>query len=105
MQNIHVTQGEELNQDILDEAFKEADLLFDEKNGGFKGAPKFPTPHKLLFLLRYWKRTGNAKALAIVEKTLKAMRSGGIFDHIEVGFHRYSTDSVWLLPHFEKNAL
>lgn len=48
---------------------------------------------------------GNAKALAIVEKTLKAMRSGGIFDHIEVGFHRYSTDSVWLLPHFEKNAL
>ncbi len=102
LQNIHVTQGEELNQDILDEAFKEADLLFDEKNGGFKGAPKFPTPHKLLFLLRYWKRSGNAKALAIVEKTLKAMRSGGIFDHIGFGFHRYSTDSVWLLPHFEK---
>ena len=96
------TPGEEFSIDILDEAFKEASLLFDEKLGGFKTAPKFPTPHKMMFLLRYWKRTGNEQALHMVEKTLQAMRNGGIFDHIGFGFHRYSTDSSWLLPHFEK---
>ncbi|MHA1125440.1 MAG: thioredoxin domain-containing protein [Candidatus Heimdallarchaeota archaeon] len=94
--------GDELTQDYLDEAFKEASLAFDEKYGGFRGAPKFPTPHKLLFLLRYWYRTKNAKALEIVESTLTAMRLGGIYDHVGFGFHRYSTDSMWLLPHFEK---
>ena len=102
LQSIETTPGEELKQDILNEAFREATLLFDEKNGGFRGAPKFPTPHKLLFLLRFWKRTGNKAALMMVEKTLTAMRSGGIYDHIGFGFHRYSTDSFWLLPHFEK---
>jgi len=96
------TSGDELTQDYLEEAFKEANLMFDEKYGGFQGAPKFPTPHKLLFLLRYWYRTQNAKALEIVEATLTAMRFGGIYDHIGFGFHRYSTDSMWLLPHFEK---
>jgi len=102
LQSIETTPGEELKQDILNEAFREATLLFDEKNGGFRGAPKFPTPHKLLFLLRFWKRTGNKASLMMVEKTLTAMRSGGIYDHIGFGFHRYSTDSFWLLPHFEK---
>ncbi|MHA1530462.1 MAG: thioredoxin domain-containing protein [Candidatus Heimdallarchaeota archaeon] len=102
LQSIETTPGEEVKQDILNEAFREATLLFDEKNGGFRGAPKFPTPHKLLFLLRFWKRTGNKAALMMVEKTLTAMRSGGIYDHIGFGFHRYSTDSFWLLPHFEK---
>ncbi len=102
LQSIETTPGEEIKQDILNEAFREATLLFDEKNGGFRGAPKFPTPHKLLFLLRFWKRTGNKAALMMVEKTLTAMRSGGIYDHIGFGFHRYSTDSFWLLPHFEK---
>ena len=97
-----ITPGESFTKDILDEAFKEASLLFDEKYGGFKGAPKFPTPHKLMFLLRYWYRTGNPKALEIVEKTLQAMRYGGLYDHVGFGFHRYSTDSQWLLPHFEK---
>ena len=97
-----VPPGEELSIEILDEAFKEANMLFDDQNGGFKGAPKFPTPHKLLFLLRYWYRTNNNKALEMVEKTLVSMRSGGIYDHIGFGFHRYSTDSQWLLPHFEK---
>jgi uncharacterized protein YyaL (SSP411 family) len=102
LQSIETTPGEELKQDMLDEAYREATLLFDEKNGGFRGAPKFPTPHKLMFLLRYWKRTGNKGALMMVEKTLTAMRSGGMYDHIGFGFHRYSTDSEWLLPHFEK---
>ncbi len=94
--------GEILTQETLNDAFKEAELLFDDINGGFKSAPKFPTPHKLLFLLRYWHRTKDKQALEIVEKTLQAMRLGGIYDHIGFGFHRYSTDSQWLLPHFEK---
>jgi len=94
--------GEGLPPEILDEAFREALLLYDHVYGGFKGAPKFPTPHKLWFLLRYWKRTGDQRALAMVEKTLQAMRFGGIYDHIGFGFHRYSTDSQWLVPHFEK---
>jgi uncharacterized protein YyaL (SSP411 family) len=75
---------------------------FDEINGGFGTAPKFPTPHNFLFLLRYWKRTGEAEPLLMVEKTLEAMRMGGIYDHVGFGFHRYSTDPKWFLPHFEK---
>ncbi|NHJ31439.1 MAG: thioredoxin domain-containing protein [Asgard group archaeon] len=102
LQSLETTPGDELRQDMLDEAFREATLLFDEKHGGFRGAPKFPTPHKLMFLLRLWKRTGNKAALMMVERTLLAMRLGGMYDHIGFGFHRYSTDSEWLLPHFEK---
>jgi uncharacterized protein YyaL (SSP411 family) len=75
---------------------------FDKKHGGFSSAPKFPTPHNLLFLLRYWKRTGKKQALKMVEKTLEAMRYGGVFDQIGYGFHRYSTDERWIVPHFEK---
>ncbi len=75
---------------------------FDEINGGFGTAPKFPTPHNLVFLLRYWKRTGDEEALQMAEKTLTEMRLGGIYDHAGFGFHRYSTDAEWLLPHFEK---
>lgn len=75
---------------------------FDEINGGFGTAPKFPTAHNLFFLLRYWKRTGDAEPLLMVEKTLDAMRKGGIYDHVGFGFHRYSTDQKWFLPHFEK---
>ncbi len=75
---------------------------FDETNGGFGTAPKFPTPHNLLFLLRYWKRTGDEQALSMVEATLGGMRKGGVYDHVGYGFHRYSTDPRWFLPHFEK---
>ncbi len=75
---------------------------FDSRNGGFGGAPKFPTPHTLLFLLREWKRTGDAQALTMVERSLRAMRRGGLYDHLGGGFHRYSTDARWRLPHFEK---
>ncbi|WP_334306015.1 thioredoxin domain-containing protein [Anaerocolumna sp. AGMB13025] len=75
---------------------------FDSQYGGFGRAPKFPTPHNLMFLLRsyYYKRED--KALKVVEKTLNSMYKGGIFDHIGYGFSRYSTDSKWLVPHFEK---
>ena len=76
--------------------------LFDEENGGFSSAPKFPTPHMLLFLLRYWSRTNSKEVLHMVMKTLDAMRDGGIYDHVGFGFHRYSTDAYWLVPHFEK---
>jgi hypothetical protein len=94
--------GETLGQESLDAAFQELQDHYDQEHGGFGHAPKFPTPHHLLFLLRYWKRTRNAKVLAMVEKTLLAMRLGGIFDHIGWGFHRYSTDESWQVPHFEK---
>jgi uncharacterized protein YyaL (SSP411 family) len=94
--------GEGLNESTLKLAFTQLSENFDELHGGFTNAPKFPTPHNLLFLLRYWQRTRNEKALSMVEKTLRAMRQGGIYDHIGFGFHRYSTDNKWLVPHFEK---
>ncbi|MCW4053262.1 MAG: thioredoxin domain-containing protein [Candidatus Bathyarchaeota archaeon] len=86
----------------LNEAFITLLDSFDPVNGGFGTCPKFPSPHNLLFLLRYWKRRSRRQALDMVEKTLTKMRMGGIFDHVGFGFHRYSTDSKWLVPHFEK---
>lgn len=94
--------GPELDQSVLDLGYKQLDDNFDNELGGFSTAPKFPTPHNLTFLLRYWKRTGSSKSLAMVEKTLEAMHYGGIYDHLGYGFHRYSTDTRWLVPHFEK---
>jgi hypothetical protein len=96
------TAGSELNEATLRLAYKQLAAMFDKTNGGFGREPKFPTPHSLSFLLRYWRRSSDKKALEMVEKTLRAMRCGGIYDHIGFGFHRYSTDSSWLLPHFEK---
>ncbi len=94
--------GKGLDETVLSSAFQQLVQGFDAYYGGFSPAPKFPTPHNLSFLLRYWKRTGNDSALHMVEKTIQAMRRGGIFDHLGYGFHRYSTDARWLLPHFEK---
>jgi hypothetical protein len=96
------TLGEKLGKDVLDDAYEKFVLSFDEENGGFGRAPKFPTPHNLLFLLRYWSRTKEKTASSMVEKTLRAMRTGGVFDQVGFGFHRYSTDAEWLVPHFEK---
>ena len=92
----------ELTEAVLADACEQLSQRFDRRHGGFGGAPKFPTPHNLLFLLRYWKRSGNTFALDMVMKTLSAMRRGGMYDHIGFGFHRYSTDERWLVPHFEK---
>jgi len=75
---------------------------FDAKYGGFGNAPKFPSPHNLGFLLRYYIQEPESKALTMVEKTLDSMADGGIYDHIGYGFARYSTDRHWLVPHFEK---
>jgi uncharacterized protein len=88
--------------DTLYQAYQELQASFDPQHGGFGQAPKFPTPHRLLFLLRYWKRTGETPVLEMVTQTLQAMRQGGIYDHLGFGFHRYSTDARWLVPHFEK---
>jgi uncharacterized protein YyaL (SSP411 family) len=96
------TTGEELDVATLELTYQQLAERFDGQRGGFSSAPKFPTPHNFLFLLRYWKRSGNKAALDMVEKTLQAMRCGGIYDHVGFGFHRYSTDSQWLVPHFEK---
>jgi hypothetical protein len=101
-QTSHGTLGEKLDEETLDAAYKELAERFDGQHGGFSSAPKFPTSHNLLFLLRYWRRRGNQEALDMLERTLEAMQRGGIYDHVGFGFHRYSTDSQWLVPHFEK---
>ncbi|MEA5113935.1 MAG: thioredoxin domain-containing protein [Geobacteraceae bacterium] len=105
---------EKLNEDAVPSAgllkdkeiFTQAYLLlergFDTTWGGYGGAPKFPLPHYLSFLLRYFKKTGNAFALTMVEHTIDSIRRGGIFDQIGFGLHRYSVDKMWLVPHFEK---
>ncbi|MBN2731218.1 MAG: thioredoxin domain-containing protein [Balneolaceae bacterium] len=91
-----------LPDDILPKAYNQLKKTFDAVHGGFGSAPKFPTPHTLIFLLRYAHTSGKEEAGKMVEKTLTAMRHGGLFDHLGGGFHRYSTDAHWLLPHFEK---
>lgn len=83
-------------------AYESLSYSYDSVYGGFGKAPKFPTPHNLMFLLRYWYATGNSHALSMAEETLEMMYRGGIFDHIGFGFSRYSTDRKWLVPHFEK---
>ena len=75
---------------------------FDAVHGGFGGAPKFPQPMLLSFLLRHWRRTGSGQALAATLHTLRRMAAGGMRDHLAGGFHRYSVDARWLVPHFEK---
>ncbi len=94
--------GEEVGEQALGDGYKQLAAQFDSTRGGFGHAPKFPMPHNLSFLLRWWKRSGDAHALEMVEKTLREMRDGGIFDHVGYGFARYSTDAEWLVPHFEK---
>ncbi len=92
--------------DITDQLFNSATnyfiTSFDKQYGGFGTHPKFPSPHNLMYLLRDWKYNGNAISLQMAAQTLTALRFGGIFDHIGFGFHRYSTDKQWLVPHFEK---
>ena len=95
-------ESEELDISVLKSAYEELQDKFDEKYGGFGIAPKFPMPHNILFLLRYYKRFSDEKALEMAEKTLKAIQSGGIWDHVGFGVHRYSTDQYWIVPHFEK---
>ena len=92
----------ELSLETANKAFNSFKTNFDSEHGGFGRSPKFPTPHNLQFLLRYWKATNDPDALKMVEKTLVSMYRGGIYDHVGFGFSRYSTDRKWLVPHFEK---
>lgn len=91
-----------LSVDVLNQAYFNLKAGFDWKNGGFGGAPKFPQPMALEFLLRYYRRTREPEALKMVTLTPEKMAAGGIYDQLGGGFHRYATDSIWLVPHFEK---
>ena len=96
------TAGPEVGAAPLEKAARSLAAEFDPRHGGFGAAPKFPPSMRLEFLLRWWIRTGEARAREMVETTLAKMTSGGIYDHVGGGFHRYSTDARWLVPHFEK---
>ncbi|MED1490211.1 thioredoxin domain-containing protein [Bacillus smithii] len=92
----------EVTEEAIHKGFQQLAAKFDSLYGGFGEAPKFPSPHQLLFLFRYYHMTGKESALKMAEKTLDTMVAGGIYDHIGGGFSRYSTDGMWLVPHFEK---
>lgn len=91
-----------LTKEAADQAYQQLGRGFDFNYGGFFEAPKFPQPQNLLYLLRYYHFTGKTAALKMVESSLQNMAAGGIWDHIGLGFARYSTDEKWLVPHFEK---
>lgn len=91
-----------VDESLLHKAFQQFEANFDPQHGGFGGAPKFPRSHELSFLLSYGFRTKKSQAYAMVKSTLDAMARGGVYDHVGGGFHRYSTDEKWLVPHFEK---
>ncbi|MDY7077673.1 MAG: thioredoxin domain-containing protein [Chloroflexota bacterium] len=95
-------QTSNIKRQTLDTAFENLDQDFDELHGGWGTAPKFPQPMGLEFLLRYHHTTGDPLALQMVSQTLDAMARGGMYDQIGGGFHRYSVDDRWLVPHFEK---
>lgn len=88
--------------ELLKDAFSKLSEIHDRHYGGFGHSPKFPIPHNLMFLLRFWKLSRKKEALDMVVKTLIHMIRGGIYDQLGFGFHRYATDQKWLVPHFEK---
>ena len=96
------SERQTVTPEIFKHAYKTYYQTFDDKYGGFGQEPKFPSPHNLMFLLRYYYYTGEKQALQMAEKTLEKMYQGGMYDHIGFGFARYSTDRIWLGPHFEK---
>jgi len=98
----HHELGEYPGKAALEHAYMYFEKNFDGLNGGFGGAPKFPSPHNLMFLFREWTHDPNKRALDMADATLTKMRLSGLWDHVGYGFHRYSTDTEWLLPHFEK---
>ncbi len=102
LRNRHRPLSAPLSEELLHQAYEQLQRQWDWRYGGLTGAPKFPMVPQLLFLLRWWYRTGAPEALSMVEQTLLSMRLGGIYDHIGFGFHRYATDERWRIPHFEK---
>jgi uncharacterized protein YyaL (SSP411 family) len=96
------SQSSAFDASVLQEGVDELSARYDEINGGFGTRPKFPSPHTILYLLARWRRTGDPSPLTMATTTLDKMRRGGIHDLVGGGFHRYATDSAWLVPHFEK---
>lgn len=96
------TSTDSIQTATLDDATSGIQRSYDAQHGGFARAPKFPPPQTLEFLLRQYLRTSDASILEMVETTLDHMATGGIYDHLGGGFHRYSVDERWLVPHFEK---
>ena len=92
----------ELNDKIFDTAFEQIKKAYDDEHGGFGASNKFPRPVVYNFLLAYYYYTKNSEALDMVTFTLKKMFKGGMYDHLGGGFHRYSVDHLWRVPHFEK---
>src|SRR5699024_6917931 len=101
-QSIAHSSSQPLPDDILKQCYHQLSHRFDEQYGGFGDAPKFPIPHTLVFLLRYGHQFNDSQAIDMATQTLTQMRRGGLFEHIGYGYHRYSTDEQWLVPHFEK---
>lgn len=99
---IEIDENDKIDESVIKETIQSLKEFFNKRYGGFSRAPKFPTPHNMYFLLEYYIKTEDKKALNMVEETLKHMYKGGIFDHVGFGFARYSTDEKWLVPHFEK---
>ncbi len=91
-----------LTPHALELAYRGLAQRYDIRNGGFGGAPKFPPTMALDFLLHYWKRTGTPYALEMVTESFRRMSRGGLYDQVGGGFHRYTVDGIWLVPHFEK---
>jgi len=96
------TRPQVVDTSVFYQAFKALQRNYDRRQGGFGGAPKFPRPVILAFLLRYYARTGDREAAQMAIDTLAAMARGGLYDHLGGGFHRYSVDETWHVPHFEK---
>lgn len=97
-----LTPGDIPGEAVLDQACAQLKSTYDSRHGGFGGAPKFPPSMSLSLLLRRYARRGDQRALAMAEHTLKRMARGGMYDQLGGGFHRYSVDERWLVPHFEK---
>lgn len=100
--NLQEQSDSELDDSVFEKVIEQADRIFDFENGGFGGGNKFPRPALLDFLLTHYHKTKDERALDMVTFTLKKMYDGGIFDNIDYGFHRYSVDEQWRVPHFEK---
>jgi uncharacterized protein YyaL (SSP411 family) len=101
LQPVKSVSGEPAEESIH-KGFEQLKRGYDSIYGGFRQPPKFPIPHELMFLLRYYKYSGNEQALEMLKKTMAGMANGELYDHIGSSFARYSTDETWIVPHFEK---
>jgi uncharacterized protein len=102
LREAQTVESSPFSADWLEKGYRQLASGFDSEEGGFSSAPKFPRPSVFNFLLRYWRRAQKTNSFDMVEFTLRKMARGGIYDHLGGGFHRYSVDDRWHVPHFEK---